>query len=89
MKTTTYKSIASSTTFLRLLNNIVVNAEAGTVTYTKQGVTKTRQGDEVYRLAFLIGYNNTEDSGRFAMLMVNKLANKRYIVIDRAFYDEF
>ncbi|MFV0311498.1 MAG: hypothetical protein ACK5KN_07605 [Dysgonomonas sp.] len=89
MKTSTYKSIASSTTFLRLLNNVVVNGKDGTVTYTKQGVTKNIQGDKVNRLACLIGKNNTKKSGRMAMCMTNKLANKRYIVIDRAFYDEF
>ena len=89
METTIYKAIASSTFFLRALHNVEVDKENKVCRYTKQGVAKEVSGEKYDRLAALIRRRCSDGRGRYAMGMRNAKTRKCYVVIDRAFYDEF
>jgi hypothetical protein len=90
MKTVIYEPIASSTYYLRLLNNVEVDKENRTCTYTKQGIRKTISGEKFEELAHLVSLNKyRKDLSRMAMCMRNNHTGKHYIVIDRVFYYRF
>jgi hypothetical protein len=90
METAIYKPIASTTYWLRLLNNVEVDKANRTCTYTKLGIRKTINGEKFEELAHLVNLNKyRKDRSRMAMCMRNNHTGKHYIVIDRTFYDIF
>ena len=90
MKTTTYKRIASDTSWLRILHIISTDKENETITYCRLGIQKTISGEKLYRLLHLIDCNKySKDRGRMAMSMKHKATNKKYVIIDKAFINEF
>jgi hypothetical protein len=89
METRTYKPIASDTFFLRILNNVSIDTEKKVAYYTRLGVNKTATLENgLYQRLYGLT-RKTDPNNRMAMSMKNTKANKKYIVIDRAFYDEF
>jgi hypothetical protein len=89
MKTRTYRPISSDTFFLRILNNVSIDKEKRVVYYTRLGVNKTATVENgLYQRLYNLTRKNCPDH-KMAMSMKNTKANKGYIVIDRAFYDEF
>jgi hypothetical protein len=89
MKTNFFKAIASSTAFLRILHDVSVDKVNETVSYVKLGERKTISGEKFYRLKSLINHNKSTDENRYAMSIKDMRTGKTFIVIDRAFYDEF
>jgi hypothetical protein len=90
METTRFRSISRNTFFLRVLRDVKVNKESETCSYVKLGVRKTISGEKYRYLAHIVFRNSIADTdNRMAMAIRCKATGKKFIVIDRAFYDEF